>query len=102
MAAVMPIPARNVRRLMLCKRSLPEGCADSIPTLLIGVGTPRELQGRHAAALAALLVLGRSLWEPMRHSTAPRTTSFSAERRSSVVNAILPGGVNEMAFTTGC
>lgn len=30
----MPIPARNVRRLMLCKRRLPEGCADSIPSLL--------------------------------------------------------------------
>ena len=31
---------------------------------LIGVGTPRGLQGRLVAALATLLVLMRSLWEP--------------------------------------
>ena len=33
---------------------------------LIGVGTPRGLQGRLVAAVAALLVLIRFLWEPMR------------------------------------
>ena len=33
---------------------------------LIGVGTPRGLQGRLRAAMAALLVLIRSLWEPVR------------------------------------
>ena len=32
---------------------------------LIGVGTPRGLQGRLVAAVAALLVLIRFLWEPM-------------------------------------
>ena len=33
---------------------------------LIGVGTPRGLQGRLSAIVAALVVLIRSLWEPVR------------------------------------
>ena len=45
---------------------------------LIGVGTPRGLQGRLAAAVAALLVLIRSIWEPMRHPKSLRTTNFTA------------------------
>ena len=69
---------------------------------LIGVDTPRGLQGRLAAALAALLVLWRSLRKPMRHSQRLARPASPRERRSSVVNVILPGGVNEMAFTTGC
>jgi transposase len=45
---------------------------------LIGVGTPRGLQGRLVAAMAALLVLIRLLWEPMRR---PERLARPASRR---------------------
>jgi transposase len=57
---------------------------------LIGVGTPRGLQGRLAAAVAALLVLIRSIWEPRRHPKSLRTTTSPRERRSTVINVIVP------------
>jgi hypothetical protein len=69
---------------------------------LIGVGTPRGLQGRLVAAVAALLVLIRFLWEPMRRPERLTRPASTCERRSTVVNLIVPGGVSEMAFTTGC
>ena len=45
---------------------------------LIGVGTPRGLQGRLIAVLAALLVLTRSLWESGEASSMPNTTCVTA------------------------
>jgi transposase len=69
---------------------------------LIGVGTPRGLQGRLATALTALLVLIRCLWEPMtRPNRFPRPISPRG-RRSTAIYVPVPGGVGEMAFTTGC
>ena len=68
---------------------------------LIGVGTPRGLQGRLVAAVAALLVLIRFLWEPMRRPEHLARPASRRERRSTAVNLIVPGGVSEMAFTTG-
>jgi transposase len=68
---------------------------------LIGVGTPRALQGRLVAAVAALLVLIRFLWEPMRRPERLAQPASRRERRSTAVNLIAPGGVSEMAFTTG-
>ena len=44
---------------------------------LIGVGTPRGLQGRLGAVLAALLALIRALWQPVTASWAPRTTCLT-------------------------
>jgi transposase len=38
---------------------------------LIGVGSPRGLQGRLIAVLTAPLVLTRSLWEPVRRPGRP-------------------------------
>jgi len=69
---------------------------------LIGVGTPRGLQGRLAAALAALLALLRSLWEPLRRPDRLARPTSSRERRSTAVNVTVPSGLSEMAFTTGC
>ena len=68
---------------------------------LIGVGTPRGLQGRLVTAVAALLVLIRFLWEPMRRPERLARPASRRERRSTAVNLIVPGGVSEMAFTTG-
>ena len=69
---------------------------------LIGVGTPRGLQGRLAAAVAALLVLIRSLWEPMRDLNRFARPASPHERRSTVNNLIVPEGVSAVAFSTGC
>jgi hypothetical protein len=68
---------------------------------LIGVGMPRGLQGRLVAAMAALLVLIRFLWEPMRRPERLARPASRRERRSTAVNLIVPGSVSEMAFTTG-
>jgi transposase len=69
---------------------------------LIGVGTPRGLQGRLATALATLLMRIRGLWAPMwRPARLARLTSPRG-RRSPALHVRVPGGVSEMAFTTGC
>jgi transposase len=68
---------------------------------LIGVGTPRGLQGRLVAAVAALLLLMRSLWAPMRRPEHLARPASPRERRSTAVNWIALGGVSEMASTTG-
>lgn len=82
---------------------------------LIGVGTPRGLQGRlvahpwthaigcfgQAAVVASLFVLIRSLWKPTRRSERLARPASPRECRSTTVNVIVLGGVSEMAFTTG-
>ena len=68
---------------------------------LIGVGTPRGLQGRLVAALAMLLALTRSLWERVtRHWRPARPFHRSSVARSR--DRDRASGVREMAFTTGC
>lgn len=69
---------------------------------LIGVGTPRGLQGRLVGAVAALLALIASVWELMRHPHRCAPSISPRERRSTAVNVTVPGGISEMAFTTGC
>ena len=54
---------------------------------LIGVGTPRGLQGRLVAVLGALLTLIRVLWEPVTRHERARTTRFTA--RASLDRATL-------------
>ena len=69
---------------------------------LIGVGTPRGLQGRLLAVLATLLTL---IW-PLRQSVSRHRSLvrlFSRlGRLSSTRSAIAHIGVRETAFTTGC
>lgn len=69
---------------------------------LIGVGTPRGLQGRLRAAVAALLALIRSLW-PLVAGHRRVVWSVSRFTRCSFPRpATLHGSVRELAFTTGC
>jgi transposase len=66
---------------------------------LIGVGTPRGLQGRLIAILAALFALTRSLWESvMRDGSRPRVSPLHCQ--SVARNIVASGGVREMAFTS--
>ena len=69
---------------------------------LIGVGTPRGLQGRLTAVVATLVVLARALGERVtRHRPAIRHIS-PLEHRSITPSAIVHIGVRRMVFTTGC
>jgi transposase len=69
---------------------------------LIGVGTPRGRQGRLAAALAALLVLIRSLWQPLTRRACLSRPFSLRHRRSTAVNLMGPSAVSETAFATDC
>jgi transposase len=69
---------------------------------LIGVGTPRALQGRLRAVLAGLLTLIRSLCAAITHHRS-RVRLFSRLNVSSIArSAIAYIGARETAFTTGC
>jgi transposase len=69
---------------------------------LIGVGTPRGLQGRLITVLATLWALTGSLWA-MVISRQPLVQRVScALRRSIAQSAATHTRLREMAFTTGC
>jgi transposase len=68
---------------------------------LIGVGTPRGLQGRLTAVVTTLLALIRSLWD-VAPGPRPSRERVSIERRSIRNFAIVLTRAREMAFTTGC
>lgn len=69
---------------------------------LIGVGTPRGLQGRRVAVVTVLLALLRSLWSLIGgharsgHEVSPLKPRFIAR------SAVLCSGTRAMVFTTGC
>jgi transposase len=69
---------------------------------LIGVGTPRGLQGRLGAVLTALLMLIRSLSEPIRRHERRARPISPLEPCSIARHMLASGGVRELAFTTGC
>jgi transposase len=72
---------------------------------LIGVGTPRGLQGHVLAVLGALLTLAGSLGPRMAGHRPQRChvqRVASALRRSTVTSAVPYIGVREPVFTTGC
>ena len=69
---------------------------------LIGVGTPRGLQGRLAAVLAGLLMLIRWLRESVTRHRSPVQLISRLERLSIARSAIAHIGVREIVFTTGC
>jgi transposase len=69
---------------------------------LIGVGTPRGLQGRLAAALAGLLTLIRTLWDAITCYRSPVQHFSRLERLSIATNPVAQIGVRDVAFTTGC
>jgi transposase len=67
---------------------------------LIGVGTPRGLQGRLLAVIATLLALARPLGELVPGRGRP--VRFISLGRRSIVNAVVNIKVRRMVFTTGC
>jgi transposase len=69
---------------------------------LIGVGTPRGLQGRLVAVLASLLMLIRTLWEAITCHRSPVPLSSRLARPSIASHSLPQIGVRERAFTTGC
>jgi transposase len=69
---------------------------------LIGVGTPRGLQGRLIAVVATLLALARALAERVTsHRPISRHVSVP-ERRLGAPSPTVHIGVRRMVFTTGC
>jgi transposase len=69
---------------------------------LIGVGTPRGLQGRLIAVVAVLRSLIRSLWGVTTDHRRTTRRILPIGRRSITKSAAVTMGVREMAFTTGC
>jgi transposase len=69
---------------------------------LIGVGTPRGLQGRITAVLSALLTLIRDLRPRVTGHWTPARPSSTHADASIVRSDIAHIGAREMAFTTGC
>ena len=69
---------------------------------LIGVGTPRGLQGRLIAIIVALLTLTRELWGRATRNRPLLRHSSPLERRAIAESAVVHIGVREMVFTTGC
>lgn len=70
---------------------------------LIGVGTPRGLQGRPHAVVAALVVaVIRSLWDLVTDHRRPVQRVSPIEDQAIAESAVAHLGVREMVFTTGC
>src|SRR5262245_10950021 len=69
---------------------------------LIGVGTPRGLQGRLIAVLSALFAAVRSIWDCATDHRPPVERVSPGERRPTTNSALAHTGLREMAFTTGC
>jgi hypothetical protein len=69
---------------------------------LIGVGTPRGLQGRLVAARAALLTLLRALWEAVTRHWSPIRLVSRLEHLAIASRTVAQIDVLERAFTTGC
>jgi transposase len=69
---------------------------------LIGVGTPRGLQGRLTAAVAALLALVGALWSFLAgHGRSVRRASSMA-RHDIASSTVVHITVRKLAFTPGC
>ena len=69
---------------------------------LIGVGTPRGLQGRLNAVMAALLALLRSLCALVIGHRPPVQHVSPIEHHAIAESVIVHLGAREMVFTTGC
>jgi transposase len=69
---------------------------------LIGVGTPRGLQGRLIALVATLIELLRPLWDRVTAHGRPPQHVSPIEHRTITRSEVVHIGVREMVFTTGC
>lgn len=69
---------------------------------LIGVGTPRGLQGRLTALLGVLLTLIGATWQ-MAISPHPSLSLSSIRRHASIArDTLVSVGAWKTGFTTGC
>lgn len=69
---------------------------------VIGVGTPRGLQGRVAAVLPALLTLIRTLSDAITCHQSPARLISRLDRLSIASTRVAQIGERKLAFTTGC
>ena len=69
---------------------------------LLGVGTPRGLQGRLVAVMATLLALTRELWDHRTPHRCLEPRPSLLKRQEVVASAGAHVAAREMAFTTGC
>ena len=69
---------------------------------LIGVGTPRGLQGRLNAVVATLWALLRPLWDLVTGHRRPAQCVSSIEHDAITKPAVVHLGERELVFTTGC
>ena len=69
---------------------------------LIGVGTPRGLQGRVVAVFGTLLTLIRALWQPVTLHKPPQRFRSTPGRVSIAQHDMADIRAREVAFTTGC
>jgi transposase len=69
---------------------------------LIGVGTPRGLQGRRTAILTALLTLIRSCWQSLTPYKPVLARFSTREYRSTGREAFVHVSESKAGFTTGC
>jgi hypothetical protein len=70
--------------------------------LLIGVGTPRGLQGRLIALVATLVALLRPLWDRVTGHGRPVQCVSPIVHDTITRSEVAHIGMREMAFTTGC
>jgi transposase len=68
---------------------------------LIGVGTPRGLQGRLIAVVTTVLALIRSLWDRITDHRRPVRLVSPIKRRAIANSVATPICVREMVFSTG-
>jgi hypothetical protein len=69
---------------------------------LIGVGTPRGLQGRLATVLVVLLTLIRTVSDAITCHRSPVRLFSTFEHPSIASKPLALIGERELAFTTGC
>jgi transposase len=68
---------------------------------LIGVGTPRGLQGRVIAILGTLLTLIRKYWRRITRHRPSHSLASTRERVAIARDALIQFGALKTAFTTG-
>jgi transposase len=69
---------------------------------LIGVGTPRGLQGRLIAVIAVLWTLIRARWKCVTQDQRLARYLSPLERHATAISALVHVGLRDTAFTTGC
>jgi transposase len=69
---------------------------------LLGVGTPRGLQGRLHAIMAVVVALISPLWHLMTGHRRPAPHVSRIAHHTIAESVVIPLGARETAFTTGC